>query len=347
MKINPSLLILFILVPLIHFANARQWTNKEGIKIEAEFIKLSGDQIILLMKGKEYSLLLSSLSKEDQDFAKEEAQLRIERTAAEAKKFMGQELKPGELNTFDWPISETNKKIAKKGYKGWGNNFSTNYSGTWLTEIAELHPIDTIKVLIGLPENFNPDKGCPIFVQWSTTDTKSHIRGAKGYWASCQKKGWMLVSIEGAPDPKSTWSNSVFYAGIKEFFEQLHQKFPSSTEWPVATGGFSGGSKICQWMGGLMHELEGVQIKGYWLGGCNESYHQYALQDLNISKKSFKNIKTYISSGDEDKLVSEDSRKRVEDAAKAAGLEILSETYQGGHRINKEQFEKALDWFLE
>ena len=328
-------------------ALARMWVNSEGTSIEAEFIELKDSKVGLLMNGKRYDVSIDSLSEEDQAYAKSEWQRLTEKAEAETRQFMGQELKPGELMVFTFKLSEENQRLAQRGGTGWGDSFASSYSGSWIKEMSKNHELKEIKVLLGIPEDFDPKRGCPIFVQWTTSDRKSNVQGAKSYWNDCREKGWMLVSVEGSPDPKSTWSNSVFYAAIKEFFEQLHLKYEGSQKWPVATGGFSGGAKISQWMGGIMSELDGVDLKGYWIGGCNEALFDFAIEDMSVSKNAYRNKKAFISSGDADKLVTDRYREQVEQGAEEVRLDVRSRIYSGGHRFNNAHFKEALDWFLE
>ncbi|MFC7336956.1 hypothetical protein ACFQY0_07185 [Haloferula chungangensis] len=342
-----SLLVL-ILPLLMNPVFGRSWTNTEGRVIEADLIGVKGDKVVLSMKGKEYEIPLASLSEEDQTFAQEEVD-RLEKERLEsAKKFMGQELVPGQTITFEFPLSPENQELAKNRPKGWKDSFAGRYGGDWIKKLGEPRELSTINVYLGVPKNFDPVKGCPVFVQWTTSDRQSNVAGAKSYWDTCNEKGWMLVSVDGAPDSKALWTNAVFLAGIKEFFEQLHAKYPGSEQWTIATGGFSGGSKICQWMGGLMSGLEGVDVKGYWIGGCNEARFDYAAEDLDVSKKAYRSAKAYISSGESDRLVNKGHRDEVEKGCKEGGFaEVRSEVYSGGHSISQEQFAEALDWFLE
>jgi hypothetical protein len=335
------------LLVFLNPANARTWINSDGRTIEAEFIELKDSKVGLLMTGKRYDVPLDSLSEEDQSYAKSESQRRIEKANAEARQFMGQELKPGELLIFTFSLSDENQKLAQRGGTGWGDSFASSYSGSWIKDMSKGHKLDEIRVLLGIPYDFDPKRGCPIFVQWTTGDIKSNVQGAKGYWNDCRDKGWMLVSVEGSPDPKSTWSNAVFYAAIKEFFEQLHLKYEGSEKWPVATGGFSGGAKTSQWMGGIMSELDGVDLKGYWIGGCNEALFDFAIKDMSVSKNAYRNKKAFISSGDADKLVTDRYREGVEQGAEAVRLDVRSKIYSGGHSFNSAHFREALDWFLE
>ena len=341
------------IISLLFFASVwpafgRGWTNSKGQVIEADLVRVSGDKVVLQMKGKEYEISLASLSEEDQAFAKEETARIEEERREDARKFMGQELVPSKTHVFEFDLSQDNKDLAGTTPKGWKDSFAQRYNGAWIKKMAETPELDSIRVFLGIPTDFDPAKGCPIFVQWTTTNSKSNVGGAKAYWNTCNEKGWILVSIDGAPDSKALWTNSVFLAGIKEFFEQLHAKYPGSEEWTTATGGFSGGSKICQWMGGVMNGLEGVQVTGYWIGGCNEARFDYAIEDLNVSKSAYRNAKAYISSGDKDSLVKASNRSTVEAGCKDFSFEeVRSEVYSGGHRISQEQFGEALDWFLQ
>lgn len=338
--------ILLTLITLLTQATARSWTNTKGKTIEAEFLGIEDGKVLIKRKGKTYKVPLDSLIEEDRTYAQEEAARRKEKAEEEARHFMGQEIVPGKLITFEAPLSVENQTIALKLGKGWKESFTKLYSGKWLTDISKGHEVKKIRVLLGVPKNFDPQKGCPVFVQWTSTDSKSHVRGGKGYWPTCSKKGWMLVSIEGAPDPAATWSNSVFYAGIKEFMEQLHSKYPGSKNWPVAVGGFSGGAKICQWMGGLLDGLEGVDVCGYWLGGCNEALFEYGFQDMKVKKTSYRKAKVFISSGNKDNLVNDSYRAKVKLGCNDAGFKkIRNEIYEGGHRTHFKHLESALDWF--
>ncbi|MBL9160328.1 MAG: redoxin domain-containing protein [Verrucomicrobiales bacterium] len=54
-------------------ASARTWTNQAGKTIEADFVSLNGDQLVLKgANGKTYEIPLASLSEADQTFAKEQ-----------------------------------------------------------------------------------------------------------------------------------------------------------------------------------------------------------------------------------------------------------------------------------
>ena len=53
---------------------AREWTNAAGKVIEADFVGLEGENVILSMNGKEYRVLLTNFSESDQEFAREQSE---------------------------------------------------------------------------------------------------------------------------------------------------------------------------------------------------------------------------------------------------------------------------------
>ena len=108
---------------------AREWTNAAGKVIEADFLGLEGENVVLSMNGKEYRVLLTNFSESDQEFAKAEVIRLAEEAKEAASNFMGQKLQPGETITFDFPLSAENQELAQKGGKGWGTSFSARYGG--------------------------------------------------------------------------------------------------------------------------------------------------------------------------------------------------------------------------
>ncbi len=65
--------ILLICAASLSAANARTWTNQAGKTIEADFVSLKGDTLVLKgANGKTYEIPLASLSEADQTFAREQ-----------------------------------------------------------------------------------------------------------------------------------------------------------------------------------------------------------------------------------------------------------------------------------
>lgn len=66
--------------------HAREWTNANGTKIDAEFLRQEADQVVLKMKGREYKVALKSLSKEDQTHVAELKKAAVAAKEAEANR---------------------------------------------------------------------------------------------------------------------------------------------------------------------------------------------------------------------------------------------------------------------
>lgn len=67
-------LFCLLFVATLATASARTWTNQNGKTVEAEFVALNGETLVLKGdQGKTYEIPLASLSEADQSFAKEQA----------------------------------------------------------------------------------------------------------------------------------------------------------------------------------------------------------------------------------------------------------------------------------
>ena len=85
MKTTPVLALgILALLSTALFAVEREWTDLTGTKITAELAAVEGGQAVLLMKGKEYRVLLETLSDADREFVREWQGAR-EKTAASAE----------------------------------------------------------------------------------------------------------------------------------------------------------------------------------------------------------------------------------------------------------------------
>jgi hypothetical protein len=71
-----SLVVLLAVVAILGASNssllARTWTNVAGKKIEAEFLRVDGDKVILLIGEKETPVALDQLSEADQEFVRQQ-----------------------------------------------------------------------------------------------------------------------------------------------------------------------------------------------------------------------------------------------------------------------------------
>ncbi len=60
--------VLACLALTVPLASAREWTNNSGKTLEADFVRVEGDKVVLLIDGREVKYPIASLSLEDQDY---------------------------------------------------------------------------------------------------------------------------------------------------------------------------------------------------------------------------------------------------------------------------------------
>ncbi|QQL44778.1 SHD1 domain-containing protein [Sulfuriroseicoccus oceanibius] len=79
-------------------ASARIWTSTDGRKIDAEFVALEDNKVVLNMKGREYRVPIERLSADDQSFANEQQAIAdAPPAAAKGLKLAGQDVVAGKL----------------------------------------------------------------------------------------------------------------------------------------------------------------------------------------------------------------------------------------------------------
>ena len=341
-KMNFSLLMqmrvvgFLVFLILVGSGAARPWTNSEGKKIEADFVRLENDQVVLSLKGKEIKYPLSKLSEADQEFAKESAK-KMEAPVGEDAEwtFGGESVKVGAMTMSIVDLPTEKVELALNGLKGW-----TKEKGQPVGK-----EIEKAALYLGLPDDFNPKKSTPIYIPWNTSDYGEHKLCSDWYWKMLKDEGFLVLASDGHPDSKGTWSASVHLATSIMALEELKKTFPESASWPIIVGGFSGGSKAAQVRAPLIAEA-GYPVKGIYVGGCNQAFVLNAMEDYNVRKATFRSMKIFVSTAKADEYVNEEQRDRVAKGLKKTGATIRSELYEGGHSMNEPQLVEGLKWIL-
>ncbi|SHK27654.1 hypothetical protein SAMN02745181_3550 [Rubritalea squalenifaciens DSM 18772] len=334
---------------------ARPWTNSSGKTIEAEFKSLDGDVVVLEMKGKQYRVPLSSLSEEDQEFARNAAK-DTEKDSAEAPssepsnpgewKINETAISTGKISQVTLKLSPENAEFAEKGNKRWRKKVAEENPNPWLAKMHDGKAITECTMQIGLPDGFDPSKPTPIFIVYVSADVKTHNQYSKAYWNSCKTNNTILLSVDSIPDTLAGFNTPNMMAMTKECLQTLEKTWPGAKTWPVMVGGFSGGAKYSQWMSALLSE-DGYDVRGLFLGGCNGCFFEYAVDGLRVNKRTYRKIKCFMSAGKKDNLVNESHRNSVASAAKEADCkDTRLELYEGGHGLHKEHVTEAIKWFL-
>ena len=163
--------------------------------------------------------------------------------------FAGVAFSPGSTVKANVPLSAQEKSLA-----GQGGNAA---------------PSNAVAVL-ATPSNFDPLKRWPVLVVCSTSDFKRQNRDdlVEFYRRVGLAEGWVVLAGDGPQPARSdtaAWRGAMTLAAI----DALHRSFPSSSKWPVACAGFSGGGKGVGVVAPLLAK-HGCHIAGIYITGANE-----------------------------------------------------------------------------
>ena len=318
-------------------ASARIWTDTTGRKIDAEIVKLDGDQVVLNFKGKEVKLPLTRLSADDRKFAEEwqKSQPAEKATPAGELSVCGTALKAdGSVTTVQEPLSAaTLKKFSK----------------------ADAKP-SQLKLAIALPNGFDPAK--PQHVMWVSAPINNegerkggNIGGIGGYADTATKAGWVVIAADtdqGNPRLEDNQNSEGGDLAVhKQAVEALAKSWPGFKSWKFACCGFSGGAKASYFRAGDLLACD-LEVVGLFLGGCNQDMTANAREETGFRKSGLKKVRVFISNGKTDDISTVDHANKVKDSVESQGYgEVRLELFDGGHSLNREEFGKAMTWFKE
>jgi hypothetical protein len=205
-----------------------------------------------------------------------------------------------------------------------------------------------------LPPSFDAAKSWPIMIV-SVTDSgreqgkfPSSVKSMGPYIEAAKELGWIVLAADcpGNLTPGLPFNR----CGLAEAaLEAMATLWPTSRAWPVATGGFSGGSKYSGWLGGWFAD-GGRNVLGMFMAGCNEDMATMALKEraLDVPKKTFTKAKVLLSAGAEDKIASPEKTEKVAASLKASGFEnVQMQTHAGAHSVEPSHVKAAMKWFAE
>lgn len=321
----------------------RSWRDVTGRIIQAEFVLADDKTATLRMNGKNYALALEQLSPEDRQWIIEKtATAKAKPTAASTKpaeeaSIGGKPFRPGTKMEFEVAVSPALKARADRINGG-----------------KDLYKdADMTKALVGIftPDNFDPSKSWPIMIV-SVTDSgrapgkgPSSVKSIGGYIDAAKQLGWVVIGVDcpgyltpGAPGNRAALAE----AGL----DAMAAHWPASKDWPVATGGFSGGAKYSGWLGGWFSK-GGRRVLGMFMSGCNEDMAALAISEWRVPKTNFNKAKVFVSTGEKDNVAGPEKTVGVIRSLKKSGFEVKEMLHTGGHGLDKEHVLAAMTWFSE
>ena len=327
----------------------RDWRNAAGQAFRAEFIAADANTATLRAGGKDYQMPIAKLSPQDQTWVRQKMAAATTAPVPAVPKpaapitpeksggmtLGGVAVKSGARMEFETPLSPALQAKLKK-HAG-GKDFYKD--------------VDMSKAQVGVffPDSFDPAKSWPIMLV-SVTDSgraqgknPSSVKAMGGFIEAARELGWVVI---GADCPGYlTPGNPSNRAGLAEAaLEAMAVQWPASKNWPVATGGFSGGAKYSGWLGGWFAK-EGRKVLGMFMGGVNEDAASASIKEWQVPRSAFGKAHVFISTGKDDNIAGPAKTKAVIASLKGNGFKVQEEIHDGGHQLNKEHVLAAMKDF--
>lgn len=210
-----------------------------------------------------------------------------------------------------------------------------------------LSGLEKATAAIAVPQDFDSSGNYPVLVTCVTGDRyMSNIEEMDKYWPQAVREGWVVVTGWGDPHPDrdtKAYRRAVTVAAMRK----LAEIYPQSRNWPVAVGGFSGGSKNAPITAAYLQQ-EGYPIIGLFMGGCNQDLATYALKKISPDQEAFRVVPVFLSTGTSDRISTiKQSRWVMEKLSRSGFRHLRFEEYEGSHRLNRDHVPAALNWFSE
>jgi hypothetical protein len=229
---------------------------------------------------------------------------------------------PGEVSNFEVPLSQ--KRQA---------------------EAVRLHnpKITHAKVAIAVPTGFDPQKSWPLFIPINT-ESYSDIDAMGQYTETALAAGWVIMAADPFDEEKGEhgdWRTPVVEAAL----DYLAAVWPASRDWPIASGGHSGGAKNGSFLAADLAR-DHRRVIGIFMSGCNQDMASFAYR--KSAPPNFLNAAIYMSGGKNDTVATRAMQERVEKSLRHTGFrKVQRQTFEGGHDVYQPQFSDALKWFVE
>jgi hypothetical protein len=244
----------------------------------------------------------------------------------EAATLAGQQVQGGKTVEIRFPVSKYFQDIAAQG----GNPRA-----------------ETGRAVLTFPPGFDPGHRWPILIVTSTTDFhRTSPMDAEWYRPAADAEGWMILTSDATIKAKvdsTPWRLGMLGAAL----EAVRKEWPQTAKWPVAFGGFSGGSKRSCLLGTMLAKTGSISICGFFLSGINEDRMSPAYKTYQPGP-GFLEIPIWISGGMGDEIATPSLEGAVKASLQRTGFKrVRVEHFMGGHQLKRSEVRLALRWFRE
>lgn len=315
----------------------RDWKDSiSGRTIQARLVGVEGRVALLEMDGQTYRVRMERLRPSDQAYIKDWLERNLTPVVANSAPDPmrlpdGATLVRGQAHILTVEATREDRELAET--KGRGN----------------LSTFQTVKIVVAVPSNFDPNVATPIFIADDTTGGQNAWR-AQGYAPSGMAAGYIVLGAhpgEIESDIGLTYWNARGASARRALIE-LEKMWPQSKEWPLYYGGFSGGGKNCFATAGFIAEHIDRYPAGFYLSGTNNSPVEKVFENYRFRKSKFRDAAIYLTNGTNDSIASPRAGELVARLLDRVGFdEIRTETFEGGHENRYDHHRMALDWFTK
>ncbi len=199
--------------------------------------------------------------------------------------------------------------------------------------------------VIAVPQGFDPQRPWPVLVCLSTSDFRRKNRDdlVELYMQAALAEGWVVLAGDGEENPRQDsagWRAGMTLAAL----DALHRSFPSSSNWPIAVAGYSGGAKRAGSIAPLL-ALAGNRVIGIFLTGVNEDRLSDAYRTFQPGA-AFLRTPIYISAGQLDEIARMGQQQGVKRTIEQTGFtRVRLVPMQWGHNVSRGAIREALRWF--
>jgi hypothetical protein len=244
--------------------------------------------------------------------------------ATDAATLAGQHVQPGGTVEIRFPVAKYFQDIAAQG----GNP-----------------RVETGRAVLAFPPGFDPSRAWPILVVTSTSDfNRTSAMDVEWYRQPATAEGWVVLGSDATVSPRldsTQWRLGMLAAAL----EAVRKEWPQSARWPVAFGGFSGGSKRSGALGAMLAKTGSVRICGFFLSGINEDRLGEAFKTYQPGR-AFLEVPVWLSSGSGDSIATPQSHNLVKASLERTGFKrVRLEQFTGGHQLKMSEVRRALQWF--
>jgi hypothetical protein len=147
-------------------------------------------------------------------------------------------------------------------------------------------------------------------------------------------------AVEADKNKEGSWR----WPTIAAAFDYLTATWPATKDWPIATGGTSGGGKNSAFLAADLAR-EHHRVVGMLMMGCNQDMATVAYR--KSAPPNFLSADVFLSSGKSGKIATPAQHEYVKNSLRGTGFQkVRLENFDGTHDIYQPHIGEALRWFV-